>query len=551
MGPDQRTMARNSPGGFIAYIRPEKTGGDSMSARLNMVLFAWGMCLLIFVPIAETKSPNILLAISDDHSWPHASAYGSGMVDTPAFDRVAKEGLLFNNAFAPAPQCSPGRAALLTGRNIWQIGEAGSHSSYFPRDFPVYTDLLETEGYLVGYTGKPWYPGNWWDSGWSRNPAGDEYNEASLEPPHREMSPIDYTENFHKFLANRKPGQPFCFWYGAKEPHREYEPDIGISAGKSLASSEVPGYLPDTPAVRADLLDYAVEIEWFDQHLGEMIRILEEAGELENTIIVVTGDNGMAFPRAKANLYEHGVHVPLAIRWGKIQEPGRRLNTLTSFIDFAPTFLEAAGIDVPDTITGQSLLPVFHAEDTDWRQYVLVGRERHSHSRINNWSYPARAIRTQQWLYIRNLKPDRWPAGNPNGLHDIDGSPSKDLLIEEKESDMIRPYYQLAVSKRPSEELFDILKDPDCLNNLALDPRYDTIREDLRNQLLSRLKEQGDPRLNGRGDIFESYPRMNIMREKYEGFKGFGIYNPEYIQPDQTLQNEGKTPTRRTIHRSY
>ena len=285
-------------------------------------VFTWMILISLFTvfdrsALAKSARPNILFAIADDQSFPHASAYGSGFVKTPAFDRVAREGLLFTQAFCPAPGCSPSRASILTGRNIWQNREAGTHASNFPSDLKVFTRALEEEAeYRVGYTGKAWGPGNHTITGWSENPVGKAYNRHNMESP-KGISGRDYARNFEEFLQEQPSEKPFFFWFGAHEPHRAYEDGAGLRAGKSLESAEVPAFLPDHPTIRSDLLDYAVEIEWFDQHLERMLSLLEKKGLLEDTLIVVTADNGMPFPRAKANLYEFGIHAPMAMRWEK------------------------------------------------------------------------------------------------------------------------------------------------------------------------------------------------------------------------------------------
>ncbi|UCD39369.1 MAG: sulfatase [Fidelibacterota bacterium] len=487
----------------------------------------------------RAKHPNILLAISDDQSWPHAGAYGCGFVKTPAFDRIAEEGILFTHGYCPAPQCSPCRAALLTGRNIWQLEEAGTHASLFPGKYQVYPELLEASGYFVGYTGKPWGPGNWQDSGRKRNPAGREFNLKNTTASTSEIGSTDYAGNFEEFLRKRQNGQPFCFWYGAREPHRTYERGSGLRAGKKLADVVVPPFLPDTEAVRSDLLDYALEIEWFDTHLARMIQALKERGELDRTLIIVTSDNGMPFPRAKANLYEYGTHLPLAIRWGERVRGGRVVDDLISFIDLAPTLLEATGLKVPPGMTGRSLMKILASKESGRiepdRNRVLTGRERHTHTRPDNVGYPSRAIRSPEYLYIRNFKPDRWPAGDPPGYHDIDDydSPSKAALMEQAEEGS-RYLFDLATGKRPAEELYAAETDPGCLHNLADDPAYEQVRNELRAELEQVLTEQGDPRLLGYGDIFESYPRFNRMRE-LEGFRERGKYNPEFIQEGQRV----------------
>lgn len=491
---------------------------------------------------AAKKRPNILVAISDDQSHPFASAYRSNplrpatMVSTPAFDRVARSGVLFTNAFSAAPGCSPSRAALLTGRNIWQLEHSAAHDSLFSTKYVAYPDILEKAGYFVGYTAKGWSPGNWKASGRTRNPAGPlfDQHEVSTPPPAAGMKSTDYAGNFKEFLATRPPGQPFCFWYGSREPHRSFEKGSGLKHGKRLEDAVVPAFLPDTPEIRSDLLDYALEIEWFDRHLGLMLDMLEQAGELENTLVVVTSDNGMPFPRAKGNLYEYGIHMPLAVSLpaGLGGRGGRVVDDPVSLIDLAPTFLEAAGVLAPTDappMAGRSLMNLLTSTKQGTvdgsRRAIFSARERHSSSRYENLGYGSRAIRTREHLYIRNFRPELWPAGDPQkyeddgklgpmhgAYHDIDPSPSKDFLIERRDDRKIGRYFNLAVGKRPAEELFAIQTDPACLNNLAESPEHAKTRADLRQTLDDYLKKTKDPRMTGNGNVFESYPRNAEIR---------------------------------------
>ncbi|RMD77335.1 MAG: heparan N-sulfatase, partial [Lentisphaerae bacterium] len=369
------------------------------------------------------KRPNILLAIADDQGWPHAGAYGCRMVNTPAFDRIARMGCLFENAYCPAPQCAPSRAALLSGRNIWQNEEGGTHGSFYPAHLGSYVELLAAAGYHVGYTGKGWGPGDFRSPGRENNPAGPAYKEHQCQPPASGISSCDYAMNFRAFLDAKPEGSPFCFWFGCHEPHREYEPGSGLRAGKSLEDVEVPPYLPDHEIVRSDLLDYAFEIDWFDLHLQRMLRLLEERDMLENTLIVVTSDNGLPFPRAKASNYEAGVRVPLAIAWPAAIPANRKVRDMMSFIDLAPTFLEAAGVEVPLEMSGRSLMPTLCSSREGLvdpqRTWTVTGRERHTHARHDNLGYPVRAIHTLDYVYIWNMKPELWPAGEQ--FHDVDG----------------------------------------------------------------------------------------------------------------------------------
>lgn len=504
---------------------------------------------------SKQKQPNILFAIADDQSFPYASAYGVKGVQTPAFDKIAEKGVLFTNAFVAAPQCSPSRAAILTGKNIWQLEEAGTHGSYFPKKFTVFTDLLEQAGYATGFTGKPWGPGNWKDAGWSRNPVGPEFNDKVFRSvPAKGISKTDYFENFKEFYSEKTNNAPFFFWYGGHEPHRVYEDGSGVMAGKELSSAAVPAFLPETDLVKSDMLDFTFEVEWFDAQLGKMLNFLDEKGELENTIIVVTADNGMPFPSAKANLQEYGTHVPLAICWPKKITGNRVVTDMVGMIDLAPTFMEITAIKNVPEMTGRSLCKILFSKEQgridSERKYVFTGRERHTHARPDNLGYPARALRTVDYLYVWNIKPMRWPAGDPApeeatnptaqsgfkdllpGYHDVDNSPSKQFLIDEK--DDWPKYFDLAYGKRPAEQLYDIKNDPGCVNNLADIHELLRVKEDLNKVLMDELKKQGDPRVLGNGDIFESYPRFGSMRN-FPGFKERGKYNPAFINGNEMI----------------
>ncbi len=464
------------------------------------------------------RRPNILMAIADDWSRADAGAYGCSWVRTPAFDRVAREGVLFANAFTNNPKCSPCRASLLTGRNTWQLEEAMCHFGLFRHKWPVYPDLFEEAGYLVGYTGKGWGPGDHESGGFERNPAGPAFNRYKAEPPRRAMSNNDYARNFAAFLEARKPGQPFCFWYGGQEPHRAYEEGAGLRAGRDPSEVVVPPYYPNAPAIRSDLLDYALEVEHFDDHLGRMIAQLDASGELDNTIVLVTSDHGMPFPRIKGQIYEAGFHLPLAVRWGSAIQGGRKVDDFVNVRDIAPTFLEAAGLEVPDPMTGRSFLEALRAEGSGWvdrtRNRMVVGKERHDLGRPDDQGYPVRAIRTPDYLYVRNYEPERWPVGDPEtGYNNCDNSPTKTLITSRFDD-----HYRLCFGLRPAEELYRVADDPDCMTNLASDPDLATIKDKLGEEMEALLREDEDPRILGNGSIFESYKYVGARQHSYDAW---------------------------------
>ncbi|MDB4695022.1 sulfatase [bacterium] len=553
-------------GGCARWVCPVRSAGKNgrlMLRRVLLLCFALldslmqrMICATLFVYggifgtvnlfccdlVVGAGRPNILIAIADDQSYPHTSAYGDPVIKTPAFDRVARNGVLFRNAFTPAPGCSPMRAAFLTGREIWQNREAGTHASTFPRDLPVFTEQLASAGYHVGMTGKGWSPGKAID--WPHNPAGKAYTSRKVKAADRikGISSNDYAGNFEEFLKERSDDQPFCFWFGASEPHRTYQEGVGAKHGLDPAKIRMPGFLPGSMQVRSDVADYLFEIQWFDQHLGRMLDQLADSGELENTMVIVTSDNGMPFPRAKANLYEFGIHMPLAIAWPARVSAGQDTDELVSLIDVTRSIFAAAGVEPAqaEQLSGRNLLSRI-VKDADKvqpaREFVFSGRERHSSSRFNSLSYPCRCVRSKTHLYIRNFTPERWPAGTPQkylgakydqegklvesrlspehgGYHDIDNGPTLMWMIANRAEPAVGKLLQAAVAKRPAEELFDIRQDPDCLSNLAGDPKFARVQAKLSDKLTEYLTETGDLRQTDpvAGQVWETYPRVSSLR---------------------------------------
>jgi N-sulfoglucosamine sulfohydrolase len=496
--------------------------GLRMAKRSALV---FGMCLTLLTDFcsvtAETidvKRPNFLLVIADDWSYGHAGVYGCKWITTPAFDRVAREGVLFSNAFTNNPKCSPCRASLLTGRNSWQLEDAMCHFGVFPARWPVYPDVLEQAGYKVGHTGKGWGPGDFKAGGSMHNPAGPPYQRRKLRAPSEGLGSTDFAANFADFLAERKPGQPFCFWVGGHEPHRPYEEGAGRRAGRDMKRVTLPAYYPDSPAIRSDMLDYALEVEWFDVNLGRVVDQLEKVGELETTLILVTSDHGMPFPRVKGQIYEAGFHLPMAIRWGRRIKPGRTAEDFVNVRDIAPTFLEAAGVKIPASISGRSFLDVLSSEKSGQidhaRNRMVIGKERHDLGRPHDQGYPVRALRTPHYLFVHNYEPDRWPVGNPEtGYPNCDNGPTKTLI-----SSQFDVYYRLCFGKRPGDELYKVNEDPDCMKNLAADPSLQPLMKQLRAEMDALLRADADPRVFGRGALFESYKYVGGRSHSYDAW---------------------------------
>ncbi len=452
--------------------------------------------------------PSFLLMIADD--WgAHAGAYGDKVVRTPSFDRLAREGILFTYAACASPSCTPSRCAILTGQAIHRIEEAGNLWSTLPAKFDVYPELLEAKGYAIGSSGKTWGPGSLEAGGRTKNPAGPS------------------SPSFGEFLKKLPSGKPFCYWFGGVfrggfDPHRPFEKGAGARSGLKPEEVVVPPYLPDNAEVRNDILDYTFEVERFDRDVGDVLKALEAAGRAENTLVAVTSDNGWAFPRAKGNVYDAGARIPLAIRWPARVKGGVRFDGFVSLTDLAPTFLEAAGQKPPAAMSGRSLFDVFTGAAS--RPRMFLERERHTNSRKGNLSYPMRAVRTKDHLYVRNLRPDRWPAGDPEkweipdnphpqvdvGIFaDCDQGPTKDLVIADRGR-----FHALAFGKRPAEELYDLAKDPHQIENVAGRPEYAEAQKKLRADLDRWMLETADPRATGDDDRWDRYPYIGGAKKK-------------------------------------
>lgn len=466
------------------------------------VLIAWAA--VVGGAARAADRPNVLFIIADDASRHFGNANGCDWVRTPHIDRLAAEGVVFDNFYVATSKCSPSRAAILTGRNPWQLGEAANHWPRFPPGFMAFTEALAAAGVTCGGAGKIWGPGE------ARTAAGMPRDFALVRAGAAGHSAGSELE---RFLRDRPAGSPFFFWFGSQRPHRPYKADGGLAAGKKPADVDrVPAMWPDDEVVRRDMLDYAAAIEAFDAEVGALLAALEAAGARDDTLVVVTSDNGMPFPRVKGHTFDEAHHLPLVVRWpAGIGRPGRREAALVAAIDFAATFLELFGSDGPAAgmapLTGRSFTDLLRGAAVRERPFVVIGRERNNAQARpggpSGLGYPARGIRSGDWLYVRNFAPDRWPCGDPDlGLLDADDGPTKRLLMAAGEGD---PSWQLCFGKRPADELYDLAADPDCVRNLAADPAHTPRLEAMRGTLLEELARQHDPRVLGAGDEFDRH----------------------------------------------
>lgn len=509
--------------------------------------------------------PNILFLFADDWGR-YASAYAkvdgrpspNQVVRTPNIDRLAREGVLFRNAFVNAPSCTPSRSAVLSGRYFFSTGRGAIlQGAVWDSSIPSWPLLLRNAGYFLGKAFKVWSPGTPVDAPYDGQKhafqsAGGLYNNFSENATKlvRGGQAVDAARtklldevrgNFQSFLKARPKDQPFCFWFGPTLVHRKWEK----GSGKQLwninpddLKGKLPKFLPDVPEVREDFADYLGEIQAWDAGVGVILQLLAAAGELDNTIIIISGDHGApGFPAGKCNLYDFGVGVALIARGPGIP-PGRVVDDFVNLMDLAPTFLEIGGVKKAAGMQGRSFDSVLKSKKSGLvdpeRTWVVTGRERHvAAARDKNVPYPQRALRNEKFLYIRNFAPDRWPMGDPKtvtgktapspgelehdtfvAFADMDASPTRAWLVAHRNDPKWTWHYNYAFGKRPAEELYDVSKDPDQLHNVAADPAYAEAKKVLAQRLMQILTDAGDPRVLGGGQTFERSPFTDAVEAK-------------------------------------
>jgi N-sulfoglucosamine sulfohydrolase len=451
--------------------------------HLTLFLFLLSNSAVLSAEPGAKGRPNILLVITDDESWLEKSAYGWSKVATPHFDRVAREGVLFRYAYTSAPSCAPSRAALLTGRNFWELEQGAFIQAWLPKKFAAFPKLLSDAGYHTGRIGKGWGPGVFPSEGHDGDVAGKVYNAARLAKPEKHVSAIDYMANFSRFLDERKEGAPFFCWLGIMEPHGPWamanRVKLEMKFGVSVDDIAMPGFLEDTPKVRGQRADMLYEVKLADEMLGKALAELERRGELENTIVVVTSDNGTACEGSKASPYDWGVHQPLAVRWPGVVSGGRSVDDFVNFSDLAPTLLEATGVVVPQGMSGRSLMPILRASQSgridSSRSWVATGLE--WHGELPPECLASRTIRDHRFQYIVRFSRE-------------------------------------GVS---TEEFYDLENDPDHRRNLVTIDEFAAERDALKARLKQYQLQTNDPRGTGKMKLFDE-TREFVEKRKAAGY---------------------------------
>ncbi len=481
----------------------------SCRSAVAIAAFAFTVSMAVGIDDAfgrETKRPNVVLMIADDMSWKDWGVYGNKFAKTPNIDKAAKEGVRFTNAFCDSSVCHPSRSALLTGQDIWRLRDAAVFGGTLHNTFNTYPKMLREAGYEVAHSGKGWGPGYTETGGWKVPPTGKIARLPQL------------------LTAGACGERPFCFWWGTTLGHRpfNYRPD-----DRSLETIEVPPYLPDTRTVREDFAGYYQEVEAFDAEVGKVMKMLEKAGLTEETILIITSDHGMPWPRGKGSLYDMGTRVPLIVRWPKRIKSGRVVDDFVNFIDLAPTIVELAGLPASKQMTGKSLTKILMSDRSgtiesrrDRTHFALEAH--HTAGPYQAWLgyMSCRAIRTDEHLYIRN-----YPRKGHPGWRPLQGGPAVAIMQKEMAADeTVRRNYQLCFGLRPDEELYDLKADPYQMKNLAADPRFAEVKASLKKDLADYMRTTTDPRATGHGEVFARYPIWAGGRTQMGGFNRTGQF---------------------------
>lgn len=437
--------------------------------RILKKLCLGGLLVSPLLSLAQAR-PNFVLFIADDVSFDDIGCYGNKVVKTPNIDKLAREGVRFTNAFLTASSCSPSRCSIISGKYPHCNGAAELHTPLPPNEIP-FPLLLKEKNYFTAQAGK-FHMGPSVHRAFDRYTDGNGYNNGD-----------GGENNWVKFLKERPKEKPFFLWLASIDAHRPWGADT-FKITHDPAKVIIPPYLTDTPETRQDIASYYNEIGRFDYYIGKVREELEKQGVLDNTVIIVIGDNGRPFPRCKTRVYDSGMQTPFVVFWPKgIAGKGIQSSSLISSVDIGPTILELAGAVVPEEYQGKSFVPILHNPKTEIRTSVFSEHNWH------DYEAHERMIRTKDYLYLINSRPNLTNCGPA----DSKTSPAQDALNHLRDLGKLTvAQADVFISPRASEELFDVRKDPDQLLNLASVPQYQRKLAEMRGLLLKWESDTGD-----------------------------------------------------------
>jgi len=414
--------------------------------------------------------PNIILFISDDHGWADSGAYGDDYIQTPNIDRLAKQGMRFDSAFAASPLCSPSRCVIQTGlmphRN-------GGHKFGTPINPGIKTvaAYFNEMGYETAHFGK-------------------FHTTPRSQFPYSYINKSRETIPAVEFLSKYDGGKPLFLVVCSYPPHTPWIKNTVYDP----AGIKLPPNFVDTPETRSDRVNYYSDVTLMDSFLGDILDAAENKSMNENTLFIYTSDQGANWPFAKWCVYDQGLRVPFIVRWpGKIV-PGSTTNAMINLADLLPTCIEAAGGSAPKDLDGRSIVPVLFGRKKEHRECVFgthTGNENGGPGTANH--FPARTIRTPTHRYTLNIDPETTftthITGCKSGPHYL---PHWDSWVDKAKLNEKARAIVYAYQHRPSEELYDLQKDPYEMENLAGRPEYGLILEGMRQKLSQWRRSQND-----------------------------------------------------------
>ena len=422
------------------------------------------LCLLSVLTVVA-DSPNFVIFVADDMAWEDCGAYGHPNIRTPNIDALARDGIRFDRAYLTTSSCSPSRCSILTGRYPHST-DAGELHLPLPANAKMVTTPLRDAGYWTAAVGK-WHLGE---------------AVANQVDYRKGARPADMGKAWVQALHDRPAEKPFFLWAAHSDPHRGYQPGA-VDPPHTRDDVVVPPFFPDTPEVRDDLALYYDEVSRFDEHIGMVLEELQSQGVADNTLVMVISDNGRPFPHCKTRVHVPGVRTPFVVRWPKEVKAGQTSRSVVSTVDIAPTLLDLAGIDLPQSFQGQSLVKQLADPTVKVRSYAFAEHNWHDYRAFE------RAVHSERFCYVKNWLPNT--AGTPPA--DAVRSPTYLVMQRLQAENKLKHQHQgCFATPRPTEFLFDVEKDPHCISNLASDAAFEATLKEMRTALRDWQQRTGD-----------------------------------------------------------
>lgn len=471
------------PAFFPDLLHLNPAGYDMWAAALRPVLATLGF---VDPAGATVARPNVILFIADDVSWDDVGCYASGernmAARTPRIDQLAATGRRFDAAILTASSCSPSRSSIITGRYPHNCGRASELHQPIAAHLPWFPRLMREAGYFTALVGKNHMTVDRPQPGESAPPAAFDVVKKGFAPGNR-GGHAEWVQT----VRERPRDKPFFFWFAALDAHRDWDGDADwredlYGPRHEHTAGDVPPFLVDDPATRADLASYRNEVTRFDYFVGQVVDELARQDSLDNTLLIVMADNGRPFPRAKTRLHDSGMKTPFVVHWPQgLRRPGIPTKSLVSAIDIAPTILAAAGVEAADTMQGVSFLPILVNPEAEVRKVAFSEHNWH------DYEAHGRAARTSDgWLYIRNRRP-MFPWQGP--ADSVRSPAHRSLITARNIGGLSAAQADVLQAPRPEEELYFTPDDPSQLNNLESDPAHAADLERMR-KLLADWTEQ-------------------------------------------------------------